>query len=259
MALDQFALARQRAQQGANESTQRQKDALQRRFASLGNLDSGVAMKMEQQAETESRRQLDDVNAGIDAAEQAESARKQEVKEGRDFSRSERLGSQEFASGERLGSQGFASGEALKGRQFSTAERLGSQGFAAGEALKGRQYSTSERVAGQKYASGEAKAGRDFSAAERRAGQNFNHSERIGSQQFSQFERGRDRDVATDQFDRTLEEEKFVNRSNIAQNAQQANENSKGSWLDNMMKDPGKMFQNPGVSWAKETTDRWSF
>lgn len=261
MALDQFALARQRAQQRSLEDSQRQGDALKRRFAALGTLDSGAQLKIEQNANDASARNLEDANAGIDAAETQEKSRKQELQDNRDFSRSERMGSQQFASteagkgrqfatSERLGGQAYGSGEAMKGRQFATSERLGGQQYSSGEAALGRGFQTSERLGSQNFAGGQAAMQRRYATSEREAGQDFGRSERLSSQSFgadqarnardfqsnerqqsqtyASGEKGKDREFAQGQFDKTFAEEQYVNRENIRQNDKQMAQNAKG-------------------------------
>lgn len=67
-----------------------------------------------------------------------------EAQAGRDFQRSERLGSQQFASGE----------SALQ-RRFQTSERLGSQDFARGERLGSQDFTHSERLGAQDFQQGQ--------------------------------------------------------------------------------------------------------
>lgn len=158
----QFDYQRQKAATREAANLQGQKDAMARRAAQLGGGPSGAFIKQEQIAGDQSAARLADANAGINEAQNAEVRRLNEVKEGRDFQTSERLGSQGFATKERLGSQEFGAGQADLGRKFQTSERLGSEDFGAGQAAIGRKFQTSERLGTQKFASKEATEGRDW-------------------------------------------------------------------------------------------------
>lgn len=84
-ALPQFDVLKQQAVGRANQAGQQQQDALKRRFASLGNLNSGAAIKIQQQTDADVGRQREDVIQGLDAAQAQEIARLNEVEKGREF------------------------------------------------------------------------------------------------------------------------------------------------------------------------------
>lgn len=98
----EFDLARKRAQEQNLRERQMAQDAIKRRAASLGNLKAGVTMKQQQIANTEGAKQLANVNEGIDVAERAEFRRQAEIKEARDFAKSEREAQQAFAAEQAL-------------------------------------------------------------------------------------------------------------------------------------------------------------
>ena len=209
--LEQYALARRRIKGESQASQQTTKDALARRFASLGNLNSGARIKIEQKAQDQSEGQLNNALEGVDAAEQAELARRREVQLGREFQTSERLGSEKFASGERLGAQDFAALQAKLGRDFttsereaiqrySTSERLGSQDFAGTEARYGRDFAADQGKIERLFAEAESKKGRDFQ------GSNFNKDRQLAYEQLKS---------ANEQFNQTFKEEMRVNDANI--------------------------------------------
>lgn len=140
MALAQFDYARKRASQDAEAANQQQNDALKRRFAAQGGLNSGAFVKQQQVAADQGAVRKENAMQGIDAAEAQEVQRQNEVKEGRAFQTSERLGSQDYSSGE----------SALQ-RRFMTGEREGSQNFQAGESklardLQDAQWSANYRM-----------------------------------------------------------------------------------------------------------------
>ena len=131
-----YEFQRKRAEQAVNKQNQEENDALSRRFAAMGGLNSGAYIKQQQiQGDTAMQRRQDALE-GIGAQEAQARLAQEEAQKQREFSKSERLGSQEFAGG-----------EAQKQRQFATGERLGQQGFQSGE-----------REAAQKFASNEAES-----------------------------------------------------------------------------------------------------
>ncbi len=131
---------RTRAATDVNSSRQKTSEALDRRFASLGGLNSGAALKAQENVQRNADRASADRNMEIDSAEQGEAQQAREVEKNRQFARSEREAS-----------QGFQSGEAGKNRAFSSSEREASQG-----------YGTKERLAGEKFSSGQADIDRKF-------------------------------------------------------------------------------------------------
>lgn len=145
------------------------KSAARRRIEQkFGNrLNSGASGKLILEQDQNIDQSLEGQMGAIDL-EQAKSAREERLlKQGQEFQKGERLGSQEFAgsqaelgrgfqTSERLGSQSFASGEAAIGRGFQTSERLGSQGFASGEQEKQRGFATGERLGAQEFQAGQS-------------------------------------------------------------------------------------------------------
>lgn len=140
--MEEFDLQRKRAAQQNSAAIQGQKDAIKRRFAAMGNVNSGAALKQENLAVDAGQRRLADVNEGIDAAQRGEIRRRNELDEARKFQTSERLGAQDFAAT-----------QADLGRKFQTSERLGTQDFSRGE-----------RLSSQDFASNEAQMARDAQA-----------------------------------------------------------------------------------------------
>lgn len=127
---DEYELARQRASQQANAAAQGQKDALKRRFAALGSINSGAAIKQEQMVDEGAQNQIQSANQQIDAAQRAEGRRVKEIEDARNFQREERLGSQEFTSGMAQKQMDFSRGEREASQKFSVGERLAGQKFA---------------------------------------------------------------------------------------------------------------------------------
>lgn len=204
MAVDQegmesYALARKRIKGEAQASSQKNSDALARRFASLGNLNSGARIKIEQKARDEDEGRLNNALEGVTALEGQELARRREIEKGREFQTSERLGGQEFISG-----------EAGRGREFSRGERLGSQEFVSGESALGRRFQTGEREAGQQFARGEREAGQQFASGEAGKQREFQGGQMAADREIAV----RQLDTAIQQFNDTFGEEVRVNKVN---------------------------------------------
>ena len=220
--LEQYALARRRIKGESQASQQTTKDALARRFASLGNLNSGARIKIEQKAQDQSEGQLNNALEGVDAAEQAELARRREVQLGREFQTSERLGSEKFASGERLGSEKFASGERLGAQDFAALQAKLGRDFTTSEREAIQRYSTSERLGSQDFAGTEARYGRDFAADQGKIERLFAEAESKKGRDFQGSNFNKDRQLAyeqlksaNEQFNQTFKEEMRVNDANI--------------------------------------------
>ena len=114
--IDEFEIMRRRLKARGAAGQEGQQRQLNRQFASLGNLPSGAAFKIRQQAQVAGERQvsenLQDVNVLQAQTQRAErEAEKQRT----------------FQTGERIGSQQFAGTQAGLQRGFQTAERLGGE------------------------------------------------------------------------------------------------------------------------------------
>ncbi len=94
--LPEYEAMRRRTQQRLESEGQGQQEALQRRFAQVGNLNSGAAIKNEQALQGQIATQKEDALGQIDAQEMGEQQRRQEVQD----------------------QMAFQSGEAQKGRDF---------------------------------------------------------------------------------------------------------------------------------------------
>lgn len=118
MALEQYDAMRKRAQQQINAQSQDNQDAINRRLAASGNLNSGAAIKQQQIAQDKSSQQLADTNTNIDVAEQGELQRRKEIQEGRDFTKSEREAGQGFVAGQSDLQRNFQQGQFDKEMDF---------------------------------------------------------------------------------------------------------------------------------------------
>lgn len=218
----QFDVAKKKAAEQSAVALQARKDALARRFAALGNLESGARLKQEQIATDESEKNLGTANESIDAAQRSELGRRKEVVMGQQFAAGEAQKGREFAAEQAKGGQEFQAAQNELQRKFSTGERLSTQDFGALQAKLGREFTTSERQALQAYQSGERKAGQEFARGERLSGQEFaaGEAEKQRAVQAAQFEKTYGLSVeqfkaAKEQFEKTFGEEVRVNDANM--------------------------------------------
>lgn len=158
----QFDLARKRAAEQSAANLQARKDALARRFASLGNLNSGARIKQEQLAADQEAANLNNANESINAQQSAELGRRKEVVMG-----------QQFQAGEAEKGRQFSAEQAALQRAYGTSEREAGQSFASSQADLQRKFQTGERLSSQDFASLQAQLGRDFTKSEREALQDY--------------------------------------------------------------------------------------
>lgn len=119
LALPQYDLLRKRVQQQGLEQKDEAMEALKRRMASQGMLNSGAYNVSSQQVEDQANKQTNDALQGVSFQEAQELQRQKEVQDQRDFQKSEREASQGYATGERVASQGYATKEREATQLFS--------------------------------------------------------------------------------------------------------------------------------------------
>ncbi len=185
----QFDLARKKAAEQNAANLQTQKDALARRFASLGNLNSGARLKQEQLVNDQANTNLNNANDSINAQQNSELERRREVVQG-----------QQFQSGEAEKGRDFAANQANLQRQFQTGERLGGQDFASGQAEKQRQFEDIQNQNNRQFTAGQNAINRTVQ------GDQFNQQQALAKQQLDQ---------AHEQFDKTFGEETRINNANL--------------------------------------------
>ena len=99
MALAEFDPIRRRLQSQFQQQRQLAGDALQRRFASQGMLNSGAYQKTAAQQEAELAAKEAEATQMVDFQEAMEARRRQEIQDQRQFQREERVGGQDFQRG----------------------------------------------------------------------------------------------------------------------------------------------------------------
>ena len=170
LALDQdvseFDTQRKKAEQQINAQKQGQQDALKRRFAAMGNINSGAYVKANENVDDAAAQQREQANEGINSAQNAELRRRRELAAG-----------QEFASQEAEKGRQFTSGENALQRKFSTQERLGGQDFQSGMLGKQQDFAAAQAEAQRKYATGERLSSQDFALLQAKDAREFQGSE----------------------------------------------------------------------------------
>ena len=175
--MPQYDLARKRATQQVGTAKQETSDAMQRRFANLGNLNSGSQLKQEQVLHENSNKALNEAHEGINAQQQAEILRREEVLQGQEFHKGEREAGQKYGTGEREAGQQFHTGERQAGQEFARGERLGGENFQATEnavqrGIQNRQFNDTKALEYNKFNAQNAQFERQQSLEERST--NFN-------------------------------------------------------------------------------------
>lgn len=139
-----YAMLRQQIGEQETQERQQQIESMRRRFAAMGALGSGAAVKAEQQAQEAGAKRLQSAFGQLDIARLGEEQQMEEAEKQRGFMTSERLAGQEFQTG-MLGKQ----------QQYATSEREAAQKYATGERESAQTYGTSERQAAQQWQQGQ--------------------------------------------------------------------------------------------------------
>jgi len=143
--LPEFAAQRKKVEQRINADTQGQQDAMQRRFATQGMLNSGAAIKQAGIVANQAQQNREDALGQVDAAEMGEMARRQEVLDNRDFMSNEAKLGRDFGASESALSRAFQAGESklgrdLQGSQFDRSFAQSGDQFDRNFAQQGSQF-----------------------------------------------------------------------------------------------------------------------
>lgn len=136
--LPEFQVLRDRAQQRARVAGQEAGGAINRRFAALGGLQSGAAIKTAQVAREQAQRVGEEQIGQLDLAEAATQRQQEQVKEQRDFQAGEAFKGREFAAKE----SGLGRELQREGLAFQRESKLAELGLAE------RELSLNEDIAG---------------------------------------------------------------------------------------------------------------
>ena len=120
--LPEFAQQRQKVEQRVNADTQGQQDAMQRRFAAQGMLNSGAAIKQGNIVANQGTQNKVDAIAGVDAAEMGEQQRRQEIQDTRDFSANQAQLGRDFEGQQSQLGRDFAGNESKLGRDLQSSQ-----------------------------------------------------------------------------------------------------------------------------------------
>jgi hypothetical protein len=114
--LKEYDAMRARVGQRVGADTQQQQDAMQRRFAAQGGLNSGAAIKQQQLVAESGVQQREQAIEGVDAQETAERRRLQEAEAQKEYQSQEAETGRQFAAGESKLGRDFTAGESKLGR-----------------------------------------------------------------------------------------------------------------------------------------------
>lgn len=192
MAVNPYELQRQRISRQTEATGQQENEALKRRMARMGGLNSGAYLKASERLAGQQEQNKQAALEGIDIQEAAATEAKAESERGRQFSREERLGTQEFSAG-----------ETLKGREFARGERISAQDFARGQL-----------ASQQEFAKGQSEAAQTFAKGEREASQTFATGERTGAEDYAKKEAQKAREQQQSQFDKQFAADQDINKFN---------------------------------------------
>ena len=193
-----YELQRKRISQDSEAERSQQVGAMERRFARMGGLNSGSAVKAQERLGVGLEQNRQRAMEGVDIQEAQAEEVKAESQRGRDFAAGQADLGRTFSREERLGSQDFASGEAHLGRMFARDERIDTQGFQAEQAGIDRGWRTGERLGSEAFSKGERESSQTFASGERKEGQTFARGEREASQQWHSTEAGYERALKVD-------------------------------------------------------------
>jgi hypothetical protein len=204
---NEFEFERSRAKQQVGAQVQGQKDALKRRFAAIGSVNSGAAIKQDQLAEQAGAERLQQANEGINAAQRSEARRMNEVQQARDFARTEREAGQTFQGG-MFDKQGALQRE-LQNAGFSFQDRQGGLSREFQERLTGRAEAFQDRQGGL----AREEAARNRAEADRQGGINRDFQAKMAgdAQRIQQGQFDQSIGFSRDQ----LAEEKRINDENL--------------------------------------------
>lgn len=238
----QFDIMRDRIARQAKKQQQQLEEKTAQRFALQGNLQSGAYEEAQRQNVQSVQEQAGQQLQEVEAAEQADLARKEEIQKEREFqagesekgrqltreqtaaqqqfAREERIGSQQFSAaeneamrkfqaGERMSAQDFQALEAARQRQFATQERLGSQQYGTQERLGAQQYGTQERIGAEQASARENELQRRFQTGERLSAQDFTELQAMNQRKFQAEQAGMDRAARRQELDDQLAQGKW--------------------------------------------------
>lgn len=135
-----FDTLRARAKADVAQQTGEQQDALKRRFAQLGNLSSGAAMKQEQMLSQRGAELQQKAMEGIDVAQEQEQVALEEQAKQREFARGERVASQAFGAAE------SQLARKQQERQFNAAQSLQKSQFGEQMAMASKQFDLEKKI-----------------------------------------------------------------------------------------------------------------
>lgn len=155
--VNQYDVARTKATENANATAQTQNDAIRRRFASLGNLNSGAAIKQQQIAADQSEKNKSDALSSINAAEATENS-------GRDFQREQQKAQQDFQARESGLGRDFSGGQSAMDRALQEKMQAAGFDFTGKQGAMNRAFQGDMASSAQSFEKGQRQIDRDQQA-----------------------------------------------------------------------------------------------
>lgn len=140
----QYDQLRQRAAQQNNSVVQSQKDAMARKFASIGAANSGASIKQNDIIDQQGQQNLEGVNQGIDQQQQAENRQFAQIKQGQQFQTSERQAGEAYGTSQADAQRAFEDSELGKQQKFSDTELGKQQSFTSSENQINRDFTADQ-------------------------------------------------------------------------------------------------------------------
>lgn len=130
--LPEYDAMRSRLQQKNTAEVGQQQDAMQRRFAAQGGLNTGSAIKQAQVIADQGAQRLDDANQQVNEQEAGARRALQAAEDQKAFQSQEADYGRQFTAGENQAGRDFQAGESRLGRDFQAGESEKQRGFQKG-------------------------------------------------------------------------------------------------------------------------------
>jgi hypothetical protein len=256
---DAFDLQRQKAKAETEEERVRTQENLQKKLAQQG-LQGGTALKQQQLADIELKKQLGGKLTDIGIQEALTAEEKAEAERLRRYQTGERLGTQKFQSGETAKEREFRTGERLGTQEFTAGQTKSSQEFQSGETAKEREFKADQADIDRIIAKEEAALGRSFTASERQAAERFAAAQAAADKQFESSERRANQYFASteSQKDRDLQKSIESGRLNVqqAQLAQDARQFNNKMSFDRYALERGYQEADANRAWEENQAEK---
>lgn len=151
-----YSMLKQQAKTAAAGQNQQVDEAIKRRAAANGQLNSGAYIKQQQISGDLGARRESEAVGQLSAQELAERAQMDEAATQRQFQDTQARLGEKFQSGENATQRGFQDTQARLGEKFQSGESNTQRGFLSGENALQRRFQDEQARAGESFQGGEA-------------------------------------------------------------------------------------------------------